>query len=77
MLSLIGIGGGLVPCPSPLAALLSAGASGRLARGVWVVILFSCGMALTLALVALLAHQTRKQWEGRWHPGQTHLNLAQ
>lgn len=66
MLSLIGVGGGLVPCPSALAALLSAGASGQLARGVWVVVLFSCGIALTLVLVSLLACQAQKQWRSRW-----------
>ena len=74
MLSLIGVGGGLVPCPSALAALLSAGAGGQLARGVWVVMLFSCGIALTLMMVAIIArstHQTlqarfiQSQWENR------------
>ena len=67
MLSLIGIGGGLVPCPSALAALLSAGASGQLARGVWVVLLFSCGIALTLMLVAVAARTAHLGLQAKLH----------
>ncbi len=65
MLSLIGVGGGLVPCPSALAALLSAGASGHLARGVWVVVLFSCGIAITLMLVAVAARSAHLTFQAR------------
>lgn len=77
MLSLIGIGGGLIPCPSALAALLSAGAGGELARGVWVVLLFSCGIALTLMSVALIARQAGTQWQAKLqqHRWETHLPM--
>lgn len=67
MLSLIGVGGGLVPCPSALAALLSAGASGQLARGLWVVVLFSSGIALTLVLVAMLARQAQARLHNKFN----------
>lgn len=66
MLTLIGVGGGLVPCPSALAALLSAGASGHLARGVWVVVLFSCGIAITLMLVAVAARSAHLTLQARF-----------
>lgn len=52
----MGLAGGIIPCPSALAALLSAAAIGHFAYGVWSVILFSTGIALTLAAVALVAH---------------------
>lgn len=64
---LMGITGGIIPCPSALAALLSAATIGHFAYGIWTVILFSIGIALTLSTVALAAH-----WAGgnshRWLP---------
>ncbi|MCP9496649.1 MAG: sulfite exporter TauE/SafE family protein [Pyrinomonadaceae bacterium MAG19_C2-C3] len=60
---LMGITGGIIPCPSALAALLSAATIGHFAYGLWTVILFSIGIALTLSAVALAAH---------WASGNTH-----
>lgn len=56
----MGLTGGIIPCPSALAALLSAAAVGHFAYGVWSVILFSTVIAVTLSLVALFAHYAAK-----------------
>lgn len=53
--SLLGISGGLIPCPTALAVLLAAMTAGQMSHGLWTVCLFSIGIALTLCTVALLA----------------------
>lgn len=61
---LLGLTSGIIPCPSALAALLSAGAVGRIASGVWLVMLFSVGIALALTGVALAARCTGNALQG-------------
>jgi nickel/cobalt transporter (NicO) family protein len=74
MTVLVGLSGGLIPCPGALAALLTAGASGRLLSGLWLVLLFSVGIAATLVSVGLLARRmgaafnrrvSSRRWERR------------
>ena len=51
----MGLVGGLVPSPSALLLLLAAVALGRAWLGVFLVLAFGVGMALSLAAVGLLA----------------------
>lgn len=51
----LGLAGGLVPSPSALVVLLGTVAIGRAAYGVALVLAFGIGLAITLALVGLLA----------------------
>jgi nickel/cobalt exporter len=56
-LLLLGISGGLVPCPAAIATLLAAIASGRIAQGLTMVIFFSLGLGLVMMVIgAALAH---------------------
>ncbi len=51
----MGLVGGLVPSPSALLLLLAALAAGRAWLGMFLVLAFGVGMALSLAVVGLLA----------------------
>lgn len=53
--SLLGLSSGLIPCPTALAVLLSAMTAGQFVGGLWTVVLFSLGLAVTICSVALLA----------------------
>ncbi len=55
LVSVLGISGGLIPCPTALAVLLSAMTTGQLSHGMWTVCLFSVGISITLCSVALVA----------------------
>ncbi|WSB10525.1 hypothetical protein OG849_26395 [Streptomyces cyaneofuscatus] len=59
----MGIAGGLVPSPSALVVLLGAGALGRTAFGVLLVIGYGLGMAATLTLAGLLLVRLRERIE--------------
>jgi nickel/cobalt exporter len=52
-LCLLGISGGLVPCPAAIAILLAAVAAGRLGEGLTYILLFSLGLAAALIAVGL------------------------
>lgn len=54
-LFLLGVSGGLVPCPSALVVLLSAIALQRVALGLALILAFSLGLALVLVLLGILA----------------------
>lgn len=53
-LSLLGISGGLVPCPAAIAILLAAAAAGRLGEGLTYILLFSLGLATVLIAIGLV-----------------------
>jgi ABC-type nickel/cobalt efflux system permease component RcnA len=55
----LGVGGGLVPCPSALILMLSATAIGRVGFGLLLLIAFSSGLALVLMAIGGLALYAR------------------
>jgi len=56
-LLLLGISGGLVPCPAAIATLLAAIAAGRIAEGLTMAIFFSLGLGLVMMTIGVvLAH---------------------
>ena len=52
-LVLLGISGGIVPCPAALAILLASASVGDLGKGLALVIVFSLGLALSLVTIGL------------------------
>lgn len=52
-LSVLGISGGLVPCPAAFALLLAAVSAGALAKGVGLVLVFSLGLAAALVAIGI------------------------
>ena len=52
-LTVLGVSGGLVPCPSAMVLLLAAVALNKTAYGMLLVLVFSVGLALTLTVVGL------------------------
>ena len=52
-LFLLGVSGGLVPCPAAIAILLAAVGSGRLGEGLTYILLFSLGLAAVLIAVGI------------------------
>ncbi|HMD48688.1 MAG TPA: sulfite exporter TauE/SafE family protein [Bryobacteraceae bacterium] len=56
----LGVGGGLVPCPSALILMLSAIALGRPGLGLALLIAFSAGLALVLIGIGVLALYARQ-----------------
>ncbi|WP_293185570.1 MULTISPECIES: sulfite exporter TauE/SafE family protein [unclassified Microcoleus] len=53
-LLVLGISGGLLPCPSALVMLLSASALGNVGLGMTLVVAFSLGLALVLSAIGLV-----------------------
>ena len=51
---LLGVSGGIVPCPEGLAIFLASVAGGRLETGLLLVVVFSLGLAATLVLIGIL-----------------------
>ena len=76
-LLLLGVSGGLVPCPAGIAILLAAVASGQLSRGLSLVLFFSLGVAVTIVTIGIIVCKLtdivehfsflRTQWT-RWIP---------
>ena len=62
-LLVLGISGGLVPCPSALVLLLSTIALGRVGFGLLLVLVFSLGLAATLTGLGLLLVGARRLFE--------------
>lgn len=62
-LLVLGISGGLVPCPSALVLLLSTIALGRIGFGLMLVLVFSLGLAATLTGLGLLLVGARRLFE--------------
>ena len=52
-LFLLGVSGGLVPCPAAIAILLAAVGAGRLGEGLTYILLFSVGLAAVLIAVGI------------------------
>ena len=52
-LFLLGVSGGLVPCPAAIAILLAAVGAGRLGEGLTYILLFSLGLAAVLIAVGI------------------------
>jgi nickel/cobalt transporter (NicO) family protein len=52
-LFLLGISGGLVPCPAAMALLVAGIGSGRMGEAVWLILLFSLGLAVALVAIGL------------------------
>ena len=52
-LFLLGVSGGLVPCPAAIAILLAAVGAGRLGEGLTYILLFSLGLAVVLIAIGL------------------------
>ncbi len=52
-LFLLGLSGGLVPCPAAIAILLAAVAAGRLGEGLTYILLFSIGLAAVLIAIGI------------------------
>ena len=53
-LLLLGVSGGLVPCPAAIAILLAAVAAGRLGEGLTYILLFSLGLATALIIIGMI-----------------------
>jgi nickel/cobalt exporter len=62
-LLLLGITGGMVPCPAALVVLLSAVALHRLRFGLFLIVAFSAGLAAVLIAIGLLMVRTGKVME--------------
>ncbi len=59
-LFLLGVSGGLVPCPAAIATLLAAIGAGRIAQGLTMAIFFSLGLGLVMMTIGvILAHAGR------------------
>ena len=62
-LFLLGISGGLVPCPASIATLLAAIAAGRTAQGLTIALFFSLGLGLVMMTIGVLLSQAGKLTE--------------
>lgn len=54
---ILGISGGIVPCPAGIAIILAAIANEQLNRGLTLVLFFSLGVALTILTIAIIVSQ--------------------
>lgn len=57
---LLGISGGLIPCPAAIATLLAAIAAGRITQGLTLVIVFSIGLGAVMMSVGVVLAYTGK-----------------
>lgn len=57
-LTLLGISGGMVPCPPAIAALLSAIGAGKIAQGLTITLFFSLGLGLVMMGIGIVLSQT-------------------
>lgn len=53
-LLMLGVSGGLVPCPSAMVVLLMAIAVGRVVEGMFLIAVFSMGLAVVLVAIGVL-----------------------
>ncbi|MBU0481203.1 MAG: sulfite exporter TauE/SafE family protein [Proteobacteria bacterium] len=56
-LLLLGISGGIIPCPAAIATLLAAVAAGRIAQGLSITIFFSLGLGLVMMGIGVALSQ--------------------
>ncbi|MBE9186414.1 sulfite exporter TauE/SafE family protein [Microcoleus sp. LEGE 07076] len=62
-LLVLGISGGLLPCPSALVMLLSASALGNVGLGMTLVVAFSLGLALVLSAIGLILVYAKQKFD--------------
>ncbi|MEW6221230.1 MAG: sulfite exporter TauE/SafE family protein [Thermodesulfobacteriota bacterium] len=62
-LFLLGMSGGLVPCPAAIATLLAAVGSGRIAEGLAVALAFSLGLGIVMMTVGVVLSQAGRLTE--------------
>lgn len=62
-LLLLGVSGGLIPCPSALVVLLGAIALGRVGFGLLLIVMFSIGLASVLTLIGVALVYARRFFE--------------
>lgn len=62
---MVGISGGLLPCPAALVVLLSAIGLGRLGCGLLLIIAFSAGLAVVLSVIGLITLYSRRWLQRR------------
>jgi nickel/cobalt transporter (NicO) family protein len=58
-LLLLGLSGGIIPCPAAIATLLAAIAAGKIAQGLSVTIFFSLGLGGVMITIGVLLSQSR------------------
>ncbi|HOW19729.1 MAG TPA: hypothetical protein PLC79_11885 [Phycisphaerae bacterium] len=56
----LGVSGGIVPCPAAIWMMLAGIARGRPAAGLFAVVVFGMGLALTLMMIGFLALSSRR-----------------
>lgn len=59
-LLLLGVSGGLIPCPAAIATLLAAIAAGRVAQGLTMAIFFSLGLGLVMMTIGVVLSHAGK-----------------
>jgi nickel/cobalt exporter len=59
-LLLLGMSGGLIPCPAAIATLLAAIAAGKIAQGLSVTLFFSLGLGGVMITIGVLLSQSRR-----------------
>ncbi len=62
-LLLLGISGGLIPCPAAIATLLAAIGAGKIAKGLTVTLFFSLGLGLVMMTIGLILSQASRLTE--------------
>ncbi len=62
-LLVLGISGGLLPCPSALVMLLSASALGNVGLGMTLVVAFSLGLAVVLSAIGLILVYAKRNFD--------------
>ncbi len=63
-LLLLGMSGGIIPCPAAIATLLIAIGAGKVAQGLTVTLFFSLGLGLVMITIGVLLSQSRR-WTGK------------
>src|SRR3984885_3543627 len=72
-LLMLGITGGIVPCPAALVVLLSAFSLHRIGFGLFLITAFSLGLAAVLVIVGLTMVYAKRAMSSRVRPGSTAL----
>jgi len=70
-LCMLGISGGIVPCPAALVVLLSAFSLHRIGFGLFLITAFSAGLALVLVTVGIVMVYGKRFLSARLHTGKT------
>src|SRR5207237_7541372 len=62
----LGVGGGIVPCPSAVMLLVAAVVANKMQRAVPLLLAFSAGLASVLVLIGILVVRTKALTGKRW-----------